>query len=315
MPNSRLLDLPAHLALVCHDAGAANHIFAWVTDVAVKQPDAIANWRLLTQGPAASLWAQHESSNIRLCQGLDDVLEGAKTLIAGTGWASDLEYEAIKKARERNIPVIGVIDHWLNYQARFERHGVIALPDEIWVTDEYAKRLAEAEFGSVKVELMPNLYLDHLVAEVKLREHVDCVSDDILYLLEPIRAAWGEDVESGEFAALDYFVKNLDVLGLSDKQSMRLRPHPSDPVGKYNEWIKAQKKLKVTLDCRSSLAESIARSGVVVGCQTYAMVVALAAGKKVYSSIPAWAPPCVLPQKDIVKVSELVREATACRLC
>jgi len=133
---------------------------------------------------------------------------------------------------------------------------------------------------------------------------VDSISNNLLYLLEPIRSSWGEGVVNGEFAALDYLFQNLDVLGLNGSPTIRLRPHPSDPTDKYDQWIKQQGGVKITLDKSSTLAESIAWSDVVVGCQTYAMVVALAAAKKVFSSIPPWAPPCILPHEGIVKISE-----------
>jgi hypothetical protein len=104
----------------------------------------------------------------------------------------------------------------------------------------------------------------------------------------------------------DFFVKNLGALRLDGIPSIKLRPHPSDAVGKYDEWIKSQRALNVSLNATSTLAESIAWADVVVGCQTYAMVVALAAGRRVISSIPPWAPPCVLPQAEICKLADLV---------
>lgn len=289
------------IAVVAHDAGAANHIIAWVKNAGHEQIIACV------RGPALTLW-RRAFPHANINEELTDTLTKASTLISGTGWDSNLEHDARKMARQLGIKSIAVIDHWTNYRARFVRDEVEVLPDEIWVTDEHAKRLAESTFANLKVVQLPNLYIDDLVKEVRLHErlNVNRAGNNLLYVLEPIRQAWGPDVVAGEFAGLDFFINNLAILGLGDDLSIRLRPHPSDPIGKYDQWIRAQTSMKISLDESPTLAESVAWSDVVVGCQTYALVVALAAGKQVISSIPPWAPPCVLPQPGIIKLSDLL---------
>lgn len=289
------------IAVVAHDAGAANHLISWVKNAGHEQV------RACVRGPALTLW-NRVFPYANTSDELADVLAGAATLISGTGWASTLEHDARKMARQLGVRSVAVIDHWTNYHARFIRDGIEVLPDEIWVTDVYAKTLAESTFANLKITLLPNFYLDSLVQELIQYEcqKVKGTGRNLLYVLEPIRESWGADVVAGEFLALDFFVNNLSVLGLGDGLSIRLRPHPSDPVGKYDQWIKAQKNMQVSLDNSAALAESIAWSDIVVGCQTYALVVALAAGRQVVSSIPPWAPSCVLPQSGIIKLSDLL---------
>ena len=307
MQNSAPLDLPTPLALVCHDAGAANLIFAWMHAHVALAPDVAGDWRLLALGPAEGLWSARSLPQVRLCRTIDEVLEGAEVLVSGTGWASDIEYDSIRTARRLGIKSIAVIDHWTNYRQRFIRNNIEELPDQIWVADEYAKRMAESEFADIDVIQKPNLFLENLVQEIQSYKHEkNRAGGHVLYVLEPIRHAWGEGIVNGEFQALDFFINNLEMLGLDGDLSIRLRPHPSDPSGKYDQWIDAQKHLKVALDNSATLVDSIAWSDVVVGCQTYAMVIALAAGKRVFSSIPPWAPPCILPQKGIARLSDLV---------
>lgn len=295
-----LSSLQFPIAVVAYDAGAVNHIVAWVKNTGHDQV------YVCVAGPALDLW-KRSFPQVHFVE-LTEALAKARTLISGTGWASNLEHDARKMARQSGIKSIAVIDHWTNYRARFVRDGVEILPDEIWVTDEYARKLAESEFGNLKVVQLPNLYLDNLVREIRQLERggASRTGSNLLYVLEPIRQAWGADVVAGEFRGLDYFINNLGILGLGRGAAIRLRLHPSEPVGKYDQWIKAQKGLNVSLDDSPSLAESVAWSDVVVGCQTYALVVALAAGKRVFSSIPPWAPPCILPQPGIVKLSDLL---------
>jgi len=296
-----LTKLGVPIAIVAHDAGSANHISAW-----------FANSMTTTVygsfgGPAKDIFG-------RQCPWItsahfNELVPQCRTLISGTGWSSAFEHEARKLAKQLGFHSIAVIDHWTNYRARFVRDGEEILPDEIWVTDEYAKGLAELEFPKIQVVQLENSYLESLVGEVREHDHSKIASceGNILYVLEPIRQAWLGSGLSGEFQALEFFIANLDALRLDGIPSIRLRPHPSDTAGKYDQWIESQKGLKISLDVSSSLAESIAWADVVVGCHTYAMVVALAAGRRVISSIPPWAPPCVLPQAGILKLADLVR--------
>ncbi len=293
-----------NIGVVCHDAGAANIIIAYLLDAGGN------NWRPYMQGPAKRLW-EEAFPELASCDGLDSVLEGVDFLITGTGWGSDIEHEARKLACQRGIQSVAVIDHWINYRARFVRNGVETLPDEIWVTDEYAKKLAESEFENIDVVQMPNLYLVNIVEEIGIHEDMNSDGKNLLYLLEPIRNTWGDDVINGEFKALDFFVKNLSALGMNKAPSIRLRPHPSDPSDKYDQWISGQNSLNIAIDESVTLAKAIAWSDVVVGCQTYAMVIGLAVGRQVFSSIPPWAPPCILPQKDIIKISVLTHKKSS----
>ena len=45
--------------------------------------------------------------------------------------------------QKNKIFVISVIDHWINYKKRFFRNNKIFFPDELWVTDNYAYKIAK----------------------------------------------------------------------------------------------------------------------------------------------------------------------------
>ncbi|MEG4247519.1 hypothetical protein [Microcoleus sp. Pol10D4] len=295
--------LPSPLAVVMYDAGAANHITAWFRSLSHQKRD-LAIHACVT-GPASSLWLNaFPHSKIR---SLTDALLNCKILISGTGWQSNLEHDARKLARNLGIKSVAVIDHWTNYRDRFIRDAEEVLPDEIWVTDEYAKKLATDHFPNLPIVQLPNLYLESIVSEVRLRETsvVTSATTRLLYVLEPIRQVWDKGDQPGEFQALDFFINNINLLQCGEHISIKLRPHPSDHLGKYDQWINSQNNLDISLDDSLTLAEAIAWSNVVVGCQTYAMVIGLAAGRKVICSIPPGVATCVLPQTEIVKLAEL----------
>lgn len=289
-------ELASPLAVVCHDAGATNLILPWLDLDRVRV-------RAFVQGPAGTLW-QRRFGRRGLAGSLDEALEGAAMLLSGTGWASDLEHRARLEAAARGLRSVAVVDHWVNYAARFQRDGHRVLPSEIWVTDAEAFALAQATFPGHDIRLHPNLYLREQVQQIAAcpdpRTH-----HTVLVLLEPARSDWGRGVP-GEFQALDYLVAHAGTLGLAAPLTLRLRPHPSDPAGKYDEWIAAQLEHDVALDDAEELGHALDRVAWVAGCESMAMVVALAAGRRVVCTLPPWAPPCRLPQRGLLHLKRLV---------
>lgn len=286
--------LPLSCAIVCHDAGAANVIFAWL---AAEQT---AGARVYASGPAARIASQTACG--LTCSSIEEALAGASVLVSGTGWSSDVEHEARKLARVRGMRCAGVIDHWVNYQERFERGGELVLPDEFWVTDKHAARIARETFPGASIVLQRNLYLEQALADIQRAGPADPA--EILYLLEPLRSDFGRG-RPGEFQALDYFLEQLPHLRLPHDVRLRLRPHPSDPPGKYDGWIQAHQDLDIQCSrMPEPLAVAIGRAGIVAGCHTYGMAIALEAGKRVICTLPPWAPPCVLPFETIEQLAK-----------
>ncbi len=293
-------DLRSPLAVVCHDAGACNVILPWL-----RRPD--LSLRPVMDGPAAALFRTRLGEAATTGRGteIDAALEGAAMLLSGTGWASDLEHRARQKARARGIFSAAVIDHWVNYPMRFERQGETVWPDEFWVTDERAVEIAEYSFPGAVVRCFDNLYLRAEAAAVAPLPPASGQPDEppqVLYVLEPMRTDWGRGVP-GEFQALDHFMRARVAAGVPASAPIRLRPHPSDPPGKYDAWIASQRRrANVALDRQATLAGAIGVSTWVVGCESFALVIALAAGRRVFTSLPPWAPACRLPQPGITRL-------------
>lgn len=292
------------VTVVCHDAGAANLVFAWLRDWAHCGLLDQHEFRLLLQGPALVAWHAQAVTlpNMQLHTELHTALAGAYCVLTGTGWASSLEHDARKLARLQHIPSIAVIDHWVNYQPRFERAGEVMLPDAIWVSDPYAADMATQIFKGIPVIELPNVYLQAMVKAIAPVQP-DC--RNLLYVLEPIRNDWGRGL-AGEFQALDFFAQHVVQIVGAQPVHISLRPHPSDAPGKYDAWIKAHAHLNVGLDTHPTLNQAIADAKWVVGAETFAMVVADAAGRQTYSSLPPWAHRCSLPQRSILHLRDCI---------
>lgn len=295
MPELNALAQP--IAVVCHDAGAANIVLAEMK----AAPE--LKFLPVMQGPAAKLWVQNGLKESALLT-LDNALFTARSVLTGTGWATDLEHDARKRAVHLGLTSVAVIDHWVNYAARFERHGESVLPDELWVTDTYALDIAAAYFQGHCIRLLPNRYLQSEVSHIAPLSA--STTGQLLYVLEPLRFSWQGCRQPAEFEVLDFFVRNLSKVASTGSLQIRLRPHPSDADGKYAAWLNENAKHDISMNSSSSLSEAIGRAEWVAGCETAAMVIALAAGRKVLGTLPPCAPKCRLPHAGIVHLRDLV---------
>ena len=288
------------VAIVSHDAGAAAQIFAWLESGLLI----IDMCRVCLEGPAAKSF-QTQKPNVELCS-LEGVLIGAETLLTGTGWLSSLEHNARMLAKKNGIKSIAVIDHWVNYKARFVRDHEEVLPDIIWVSDKYAYSEAKRCFPKIEIVEQRNDYIKAQVDKV-LSYKIDRQEGviNVLYVLEPIRDAWAGSEVAGEFQALDFFLKSIPSLNLGEDLSIILRPHPSDPEDKYDHWVSSLSLSNIYIEKEQGLASMLAWSDVVVGCETYAMALALAANKRVISSLPRYAHNCRLPYEKIERLNQI----------
>ncbi len=291
-------DFPDGTAVVLHDAGAANPAIAWI------DAGLVPGHRVFAEGPAARLWQAR--ARPPLLPSLDLALAGATLLVSGTGWQSDLEHRARARARALGLPCLAVLDHWVNYRARFVRGGETILPDALLVADADAEAQARREFPGIPVVRMPGLYLAGEVAAVRAAEAAQGhPPSGVLALMEPARDDWGRGVD-GAFQALDALAAHWDALGLPRGRPLRLRPHPSDPPGRYDRWCAAHAGLAPRVSAGTTLAADIAAAAHVVGLSSYALVVALAAGRDTVSILPPWAPPCLLPQAGLRHLRDCV---------
>lgn len=291
-------DYPSPTAVVCHDAGAANIVIAGLLETGRS------DWHAYMRGPAEKLW-KAAYPGIAPCDTLESILEDVELLVTGTSWASDIEHQARRLARSRKVRTVAVIDHWVNYAERIVRNGETVWPDEFWVTDEYALSIAKHAFPGRIVIQVPNRYVETQLRDIARVDKADV--PELLYVLEPIRSDWGQGTP-GEFQALDYFVSHLPGLDLPSVTVIRLRPHPSDAPGKYNNWIASHPDLKIQLDGSLGIAQSLGRATWVAGCESFALVLAIMAGRKVYCTLPPWAPACRLPHRGLIHIGKSGQE-------
>lgn len=279
------------LAVVCHDAGGANHIITWLKDYKSEV-------KACMEGPAKIIWKRNFPDNKLLP--IDKVIDGSKTLLSGTG-SGDLEHLARFLAKKKNIKNISVIDHWGMYEKRFVINGKELLPDLILVGDKIALDKARKFFPSISVINLPNSYLQ-IEANLSYSERTrECQTpiENILIIGEPFI----DKIPGEEFIAIEFLMSNLNKINPSKNLiKITLRPHPSDYQNKYNFLQEKYKDLvgDFKISRNIELYKDIAWSDLVVGVNSFALMISLTAGVPTMSISPPEYNKPVLQHKNLI---------------
>jgi len=294
------------VAVVSHDAGGAEILSSWLLRYT-------ESYILVLDGPAVNIF-KRKFGNCSIVP-LEEAIEQCDWILCGTSWQSSLERNAFALAKSVGKRSVAFLDHWVNYKERFLDRGTEVLPDEIWVGDDEALKIANSQFKDIPIVVHANPYFEDLRQELvripqiagKLRFF------SVLYVSEPVREyalfRYGDEHFYGytEEEALIYFLGNIaSLLGYSDPV-IRLRLHPSENKGKY-DGITGSSALHIEVCGKKTLLEEVSEADVVVGCSSMALVVGLLANKRVISSIPPGGKSCSLPYVEIEHMRNLMRD-------
>lgn len=294
------------IAIVCHDAGGAEILASYIKQQGIKPFYCI-------DGPAVNVFKR--ILGILKSDCLEQVIDQVDCLLCGTSWQSELEWHAIDLANKKNKKSIAFLDHWVNYRERFVRNGVEHFPDEIWVGDSYAKKIAENIFPELRISLVENPSFSNISKDIsKFKKNIKPSSKGLTVLFvsdnlaESMMKQYGDERYWGytDKDALEYLLQNIDILSKSISKVI-IRPHPSEPASNY-KWVSSSNRFVIEIGGDKTLLEEVALSDVVIGAESMAMVIALMAGKRVISCIPPGGKDCSLPQDEIEIMQNLIKE-------
>ena len=291
------------IAIISHDAGGAEILSSW----ALKCTEPFTT---VLEGPAKTIFQRKLGDYPKST--LSESIAQCNWVLCGTSWQSNLERLAIIQAKVVGKKVVVFLDHWVCYEERFQEHGVSVYPDEIWVGDLEAEKMAQRHFPKQNIILKANPYVEDLKIELGKLQFLtnDCSKCSVLYICEPLSEQalqqYGDEYYWGytEKEALQFFLKNINVLDCVVSR-IKIRPHPSENKYKY-DWAKQSSSLHIEIGGNKTLLEETVEADIVVGCESMAMVVGLLAKKRVISSIPPGGKPCSLPHSEIEQLQALL---------
>ena len=291
-----------NIGIVSNDAGGANIILSWLKS---QKKD----FRTYLSGPAVKIFSKYNNKKNKK-KSLKELFKDSDFIITGSGWQSNLEFNAIKKAKYENKKVITFLDGWTHYRERFIRKSLLVLPDELWVTDKYAFQLAKKNLKEIKkIKIVSNPYFKEINLKLKKLKKKKFKSINILYATEPISVNKNFNIKCNytEFDALKFFLKNINKITKKKINKITIRIHPSEKKNKYNFLIKEFKNLLIQVSKNKYLYRDILENNWIVGCNTTPMIVGLINKKKVFSSIPTNSKKSTFPFKGIISISDLIK--------
>lgn len=255
--------------IISNDAGASNLIYYWYI---AKKKKYIFSFNL--NGPAKKIF---KKKNKKLNSKID-------CIITGTGKRKHKYIEAIKYGKRNNIKTISFLDHYVNYKSRFVYKKKEILPDEIWTFDNVSFSIAKKIFKDTKIKNIKNFYLEFVKKKLKIYKKLKIKNYlTALFVSEPslISSSLNKHLAFNIFNFLNKYNKKIKLI---------LRLHPSEKksplIYLLSNKFKNNKNIKVVIDKNLSILKSLNASDIVVGGETYAMVLALYLKKKVFTFLP-----------------------------
>ncbi len=251
------------IGIAANDAGGAEQI-AWL----VRQLD--CKILGLLQGPAIKIFKNHDVHFDTITS--ISQLEKCDLVLTGSGWMSTLENEVIEGCRSAGIPSITVLDHWSNYQQRFNRKP-IATPQMLLVTNSYAQLLAEHNFPGAPIWRIPDFQVEEYKSQLKSSQ----LKNRVLVLMEPTPALENEFL----FGERERFHLVLEAIKLNFERKLAgviVRLHPSQRIEDSEFQIIQSRFPHIEFSTSSELLEDLSVSKVALGFSTYALYISAMCG-------------------------------------
>jgi len=269
------------LGVVSHDAGGAEVLLQFLKSARHSRVLFAAD------GPARDIFGK----GIEGCrfEPVTSVISEADWVITGTGWQSDFEWGAILSARRAGKRVVSFLDNWVNYESRFIRNGQRVLPDELWVADTRALKLAQLSFPDSIVRLcpLPEIYESVIDQYQELvRRGVSPIRSSILFLSDNIEEACLTQGTTPKYSDAGSLTNLLDALEALKRLDMpiTIRPHPSEAKQPWLQVVSSSPG-QLSMSRNKSLVEDLATHEIVVGSNSIAMIHAVRCGKRVICAI------------------------------
>jgi hypothetical protein len=289
------------IGIIASSAGAAQHL-------SLLPQNEKQEYLYCLEGSAVKVFREN-SKKVKSIPVME-LIQKSREILIGRSWETNLGLTAIKLAKQKSKKVSIVLDHWSFSRQEFDLWGEIVLPDQFIVFDQFAYSEAKKVFPNTPIVCYPNLYLTKMKSDYEKLNSIP-KNNQILYLAEPIdlhnkvnSTLSREGVSNfGEIEAFNFFLTKMDKI-CPNIELIKVRPHPSQNL---NSMIEKFKKLdfRIEISREQELVKDLFNSEYIVGCQTYALVVALFCGKKVYSSMPLNAGPSILPFSEIIMLRDL----------
>ena len=290
------------IGVICHEAGSAELISEYLKK---KSYDIL----LCSNSLVRSIFKK--KSIFTHTVNLKDCVNKSDYVITGTS-SSKKELKAIILCKKINKKTITFLDHWSNYQTRFELNNELVFPHEINVFDNHAFKKISQLYPSVRIKQKKNLYLSQFKKNIsKFNNKLKSKKKQILILTTPISLKALKLFNNRYYYGFDEFNYIEKVLAKLQKSKYKnykifLKIHPSENINIYNKFIK-KNSLPITILKDSHLYESLSGIKLVIGFNSMLMyLISETSNIDVASYIPKSKIINILPSSKIKSLSSFL---------
>ena len=277
-------------AVIVKDAGPSNQISCWC----IKKKNKI-NFSI--RGQSKKIFYKRLGKFYNLNFKL--AINNSEVVICGTG-GTQYEKEAMIYAKKNKKKLIIWLDHWAFYKKRLTFKKKKIIPNEIWVTDRYALKIAKQTFNC-RVLLKPDYYYLRYSNKKKIKIGKNL---NLLYLLGRINSQSYKNNKFGkiEISAFKNFIKEINPIKKQSRIIVRL--HPSTKSKLLNKVILSK---KIFIYSNKNLIEDLNHANYVFGANSSSLYYALKLNKKLVNCISN-SKDFILPFKNLIKLKEFIKK-------
>jgi len=272
MELSRLIK--KKVLIVSHDAGAANQIYYYIK---TRPPQ---KYFFFLKGPAKKIFNKKNSYN-----SLITAIKRSDCIITGTGWQSNLEYNAIQHSSKYKKKTISFVDEGLNLKIRFLRNRKLFLPDVLIAKDAYTfKRLKSFIPITKKIIQTQDFFLKY-VRQRKIKPK----SNKIIYFSSNYNGI-AEKLNKNknkinyDISLLKIFLEKIKKINKFKNCKIYLRLHPSENITKYKN-SKLFRSFKIKISKEKNIINCLKKFHFAFGCGTYALVISKYFGLETFNNV------------------------------
>lgn len=277
--------------VIAKDVGPANQISCWC----IKRKNKV---NFSVSGQAKKFFykrlGKFHNFNFKLA------IDNSEVVICGTG-GTEYEKKAMLYAKKNNKKLIVWLDHWIFYKKRLTLKKKTIIPNEIWVTDKYALKIAKQTFNC-RILLKPDYYWQYYSNKKKPKKISNKL--ELLYLLGRIDA---HDYKNNKFGKIEMraFKNFINAVNpIKKKLRIVVRLHPSNNKKLLNKIISNKEIFDYS---NKNLIEDLNYANYVFGANSSSSYYALKLNKKFVNCISK-PKDFILPFRSLIKLKEFIKQ-------
>ena len=170
----------------------------------------------------------------------------------------------LKKAKEKRIKSIAIIEHWTWLEDRFRDGEQYLSPDIVFVNDESVKnKITKNNSIRSNIIVVGNPVLEE--ANVYLNKRADEISCNSICFISEVLSAHGRD--SVDLFGFDEFTVLSDIIENLEGRELIIKLHPEESLDKYDSFLSEKNaNVKVIKDCELSFL--VNEAGLIIGMES-----------------------------------------------